>query len=95
MKIVIIENSGSEKTWLATRLAALSRSAFFERLSRAVGLPLAKDLPGRSGVALADVAERVGDSSAGTFSTAFSRHVGRAPGAVCAAVACLSRFKAG
>lgn len=73
------------------RTAALSRSAFFERFSRAVGLPpmeyllawrmaMAKDLLGRSGLALAEVAERVGYSSASTFSTAFSRHVGQAPG---------------
>ena len=71
--------------------AALSRSAFFERFSRAVGLPpmeyllawrmaIAKDLLSRGGVALAEVAERVGYSSASTFSTAFSRHVGQAPG---------------
>ena len=73
------------------REAALSRSTFFERFSRAVGLPpmeyllswrmaLAKDLLGRGGVAIADVAERVGYSSASTFSTAFSRHVGLPPG---------------
>jgi AraC-like DNA-binding protein len=31
-------------------------------------------------VALEDVAERVGYSSASTFSTAFSRHVGQPPG---------------
>jgi transcriptional regulator GlxA family with amidase domain len=71
--------------------AALSRSVFFERFTRAVGvspmayllawrMALAKDLLGRSGVALADVAERVGYGSASTFSTAFSRHVGLAPG---------------
>ncbi|WP_411879141.1 AraC family transcriptional regulator [Polaromonas sp. YR568] len=82
------------RAWTVPELAktaALSRSAFFERFSRAVGLPpmeyllawrmaLAKDLLGRSGVALAEVAERVGYSSASTFSTAFSRHVGQAPG---------------
>jgi len=73
------------------RKAALSRSAFFERFSRAVGVPpmeyllawrmaLAKELLRRSGCALAEVAERVGYSSASTFSTAFSRHVGQAPG---------------
>jgi AraC-like DNA-binding protein len=71
--------------------AALSRSAFFERFSRAVGSPpmeyllgwrmaIAKDLLGRGGLAMAEVAERVGYSSASTFSTAFSRHVGQAPG---------------
>jgi AraC-like DNA-binding protein len=82
------------RAWTVLELAktaALSRSAFFERFSRAVGLPpmeyllawrmaLAKDLLSRSGVALAEVAERVGYSSASTFSTAFSRHVGQAPG---------------
>jgi len=71
--------------------AALSRSAFFERFSRAVGLPpmeyllawrmaLAKDLLARSDVGIAEVAERVGYGSASTFSTAFSRHVGQPPG---------------
>ena len=73
------------------REAALSRSTFFDRFSRAVGRPpmdyllawrmaLAKDLLGRGGMAIADVAEHVGYSSASTFSTAFSRHVGQAPG---------------
>lgn len=70
--------------------AALSRSAFFDRFSRSVGMPpmeyllawrmaLAKDLLRRD-VALAEVAERVGYGSASTFSTAFSRHVGQPPG---------------
>lgn len=82
------------RTWTVDALAreaALSRSTFFERFSRAVGLPpmeyllawrmaLAKDLLGRSGLAIAEVAERVGYSSASTFSTAFSRHVGQPPG---------------
>jgi AraC-like DNA-binding protein len=73
------------------RAAALSRSAFFERFSRAVGLPpmeyllawrmaMAKNLLSRRDLAVAEVAERVGYSSASTFSTAFSRHVGQAPG---------------
>ncbi|MGE0500304.1 MAG: AraC family transcriptional regulator [Rhizobiaceae bacterium] len=79
--------------WTVAELArrvALSRSAFFERFSRAVGLPpmeyllawrmaLAKDLLRRGGVALAEVAERVGYGSASAFSTAFSRHVGLPP----------------
>lgn len=82
------------KSWTVAQLAkvaALSRSTFYERFTRAVGLPpmeyllawrmaLAKDLLGRQHVALADVAERVGYSSASTFSTAFSRHVGQPPG---------------
>jgi AraC-like DNA-binding protein len=82
------------RAWTVVELAkkaALSRSAFFERFSRAVGVPpmgyllawrmaMAKDLLSRRDVALAEVAERVGYSSASTFSTAFSRHVGQAPG---------------
>ncbi|GGC16953.1 transcriptional regulator [Oxalicibacterium flavum] len=73
------------------RHAALSRSAFFERFTRAVGLPpmeyllawrmaLAKDLLRKHDLAIATVAERVGYGSASTFSTAFSRYVGQPPG---------------
>lgn len=43
-------------------------------------IAMAKELLRRGGVALAEVAERVGYSSASTFSAAFSRHVGQAPG---------------
>jgi AraC-like DNA-binding protein len=75
---------------LATK-AALSRSAFYDRFTRAVGQPpmeyllawrmaLAKDLLRRDRLGIGDVAERVGYGSASTFSTAFSRHVGLAPG---------------
>jgi AraC-like DNA-binding protein len=84
-----------ERPWTVDALAreaALSRSTFFERFLRAVGVPpmeyllawrmaLAKNLLRRGGgVGLHAVAERVGYSSASTFSTAFSRHVGQAPG---------------
>jgi len=73
------------------KAAALSRSAFFDRFTRAVGLPpmeyllgwrmaVAKDLLCREGLGIAEVAERVGYSSASTFSTAFRRSVGQAPG---------------
>jgi AraC-like DNA-binding protein len=73
------------------KTAALSRSAFFERFTRTVGLPpmeylvawrmaVAKDLLRRQDLGLADVAERVGYGSASTFSTAFNRHVGQSPG---------------
>jgi AraC-like DNA-binding protein len=66
-------------------------SSFFERFTRNVGLPpmeyllawrmaLAKAQLRRHDVGLAEVADRVGYGSASTFSTAFSRHVGRAPG---------------
>ena len=71
--------------------AALSRSAFFERFSGAVGVPpmeylltwrmaLAKDLLRRHEGGIAEVAQRVGYSSASTFSVAFTRHVGSPPG---------------
>jgi AraC-like DNA-binding protein len=73
------------------REAALSRSAFFERFSRSVGMPpmeyllswrmaLAKRLLRSTDRGIAGVAEDVGYASASTFSTAFSRHVGMAPG---------------
>jgi AraC-like DNA-binding protein len=81
------------RSWTVTELArsaALSRSAFFERFTRTVGLPpmeyllawrmaVAKDLLRRQDFGLAEVAERVGYGSASTFSTAFSRHVGQPP----------------
>jgi len=72
------------------RKAGLSRSAFFERFTRTVGLPpmeyllawrmaVAKDLLRRDESRISEVAERVGYGSASTFSTAFSRHVGQSP----------------
>jgi AraC-like DNA-binding protein len=83
-----------ERSWTVAQLAkaaALSRSAFFDRFTQAVGLrpmeyllawrmAVAKDLLRRQELALTEVAERVGYSSASTFSTAFSRHVGQPPG---------------
>ena len=82
------------RSWTMAELAkeaALSRSAFFGRFTRHVGMPpmeyllawrmaLAKDLLRRWDIDLAEVAERVGYGSASTFSTAFSRHVGQPPG---------------
>ena len=81
------------KAWTVAQLAkeaALSRSTFFERFSRAVGvapmeyllgwrMALAKDLLRRKQITVAEVAERVGYSSASTFSVAFTRHVGLPP----------------
>jgi AraC-like DNA-binding protein len=81
------------KPWTVAQLAkeaALSRSAFFERFNRAVGvapmayllawrMALAKSLLRRNEVGIAEVAQRVGYSSASTFSVAFTRHVGRPP----------------
>ncbi len=70
--------------------AALSRSTFFARFSRVVGvapmeylltwrMALAKDLLRRNENRIAEIAERVGYSSASTFSVAFTRHVGQPP----------------
>lgn len=81
------------RAWTVAELAgraALSRSAFFERFQRTVGLaPMAYLLAWRMALArqllrndrsrMADVAERVGYSSASTFSVAFTRHVGMSP----------------
>jgi AraC-like DNA-binding protein len=81
------------RPWTVLELAqeaALSRSAFFERFSRAVGvapkeylltwrMALAKGLLRRDGAGVAAVAEQVGYRSASAFSVAFSRHVGVAP----------------
>jgi AraC-like DNA-binding protein len=82
------------RSWTVAQLAetaALSRSAFFERFMRTVGMPpmeyllawrmaVAKDLLRRRNIAVNEVAEHVGYGSASTFSTAFSRHVGQPPG---------------
>ncbi len=87
-------HSNPGRSWTAAQLArhvALSRSAFFERFTQAVGLrpieyllawrmAVARDLLRRDDIPLAEVAERVGYGSASAFSTAFSRHVGQTPG---------------
>jgi len=81
------------RPWTVAQLAkeaALSRSAFFERFSNAVGaapmeyllawrMALAKNLLRTSKNGVAEVAELVGYSSASAFSVAFSRHVGLSP----------------
>lgn len=80
--------------WTVATLAkesAMSRSAFHDRFTTAIGIPpmgyllawrmaVAKDLLRQRDAGVAEVAERVGYGSASTFSTAFSRHVGRSPG---------------
>lgn len=79
--------------WTVAQLAnaaALSRSAFFDRFTRAIGvapmeyllswrMELAKDLLRQGELSIADVAERVGYASTSAFSTAFSRHMGQSP----------------
>ena len=82
------------RAWTVAMLAkstALSRSAFFDRFNRTVGLApmeyllawrmaVAKDLLRREDLSVGEVAERVGYGSGSTFSTAFARHVGQPPG---------------
>ncbi|HSV81975.1 MAG TPA: AraC family transcriptional regulator [Ramlibacter sp.] len=82
------------RAWTVEQLArksALSRSAFFDRFARAIGLApmeyllawrmaVAKDLLRRKDLAISEVAARVGYASASTFSTAFRRQVGLPPG---------------
>lgn len=73
------------------KAAAMSRSAFFDRFRRTVGLApmeyllhwrmvLAKQLLEHGTAPIADIARRVGYGSASAFSVAFSRHVGVPPG---------------
>lgn len=70
--------------------AALSRSAFYERFNRAMGvapmeyllswrMALAKNFLRQGREGLAAIAERVGYGSANAFSAAFTRFVGAAP----------------
>lgn len=84
----------TERSWTVEGLAlaaGMSRSTFFERFARIVGMrpmeylqtwrmAVAKDLLSAGTVPLDEVAQRVGYGSASTFSTAFSRHVGMPPG---------------
>lgn len=79
--------------WSVAQLAkeaALSRSAFFERFNRAVGvapmeyllawrMALAKQLLLQDAGGIATVATRVGYRSASAFSVAFTRHTGMPP----------------
>ncbi|WP_458071195.1 AraC family transcriptional regulator [Rhodanobacter sp. BL-MT-08] len=82
-----------DRSWTVAQLAseaALSRSAFFERFNRTVGIApmayllawrmaLAKHLLRKNETGVAAIAERIGYSSASTFSVAFTRHVGQPP----------------
>ena len=82
-----------EQQWTVAQLAkeaALSRSAFFARFNRAVGMaPMAYLLTWRMALGkqlllekaggIAEVAQRVGYGSASAFSVAFTRHVGLPP----------------
>ncbi|MDF2470067.1 MAG: AraC family transcriptional regulator, partial [Rhodococcus erythropolis] len=79
--------------WTVAQLAAvaaLSRSAFYERFTRNIGMPpmeylmawrmaLARDLLRHDDLGIVEVGHRVGYGSASAFSTAFSRHTGESP----------------
>lgn len=81
------------RPWTVAMLAkeaALSRSAFFDRFARIVGvspmeyvqgwrMSLAKDMLRRGAGRLDEIAARVGYGSASAFSTAFARQVGMPP----------------
>ena len=72
------------------RIAALSRSAFFERFTRMVGMApmeyllgwrmeIAKEMLVDNELTVSQIAERVGYGSTSAFSVAFGRHVGQPP----------------
>ncbi|RCW95453.1 AraC family transcriptional regulator [Marinomonas foliarum] len=81
------------QSWTIDELAkeaSLSRSAFFQRFSKAVGctpmeyviawrMAIAKDLLRRQKYTMATIAERIGYQSASAFSSAFSKHTGQPP----------------
>lgn len=83
-----------EHAWTIDELAkaaALSRSVFFARFTRRVGMApmeyllawrmeVAKDLLRGKELSVAAIAERTGYGSTSAFSVAFSRHVGLPPG---------------
>lgn len=80
--------------WTVAKLAgeaAMSRSAFFERFSTAVGIApmayllawrmaLAKQWLHKGGRSMAEIAGQVGYGSVSAFGVAFTRHVGVSPG---------------
>jgi AraC-like DNA-binding protein len=82
-----------DRAWTVGQLAqasALSRSTFFERFLRTVGvapmaylltwrMEIAKELLRRGDLRSSEVAARVGYGSSSAFSVAFQRHVGQPP----------------
>lgn len=82
-----------DRPWTIGELAsasALSRSTFFDRFHREVGvrpmeyllgwrMAIARKLLRGGGIGVGEVAQRVGYSSHSTFSVAFARHVGMSP----------------
>ncbi|WP_439669603.1 IS5 family transposase IS4811 [Cupriavidus necator] len=82
-----------DRSWSVAQLAkiaALSRSSFFERFTRTVGvapmeyllswrMEIAKELLRRDELSVSEIAERIGYGSTSAFSVAFTRHVGQPP----------------
>lgn len=82
-----------DRQWSVSQLAheaGLSRSAFYTRFNRVVGVPpmgyllqwrmsLAKNMLRAGHQTIAEVSDRIGYGSASAFSTAFARHVGDPP----------------
>lgn len=83
-----------QASWSVVQLAreaAMSRSAFFERFQRAMGMTpmdylqawrmaLAKQWLRQRQMPMAEIAQRVGYSSVSAFGVAFTRHAGISPG---------------
>ncbi|WP_311969893.1 AraC family transcriptional regulator [Pseudomonas baltica] len=81
------------RAWSVAQLAreaALSRSGFFERFSRVMGvspmtylltwrMALAKQWLCQDKMAVSEVAQRTGYGSSSTFTVAFTRHTGVSP----------------
>ena len=91
LRRIHLDPSGSLSVEALAETSAMSRSAFFERFRREVGLPpmeyvtgwrmaLAKDLLVRRELPLVEIAAKIGYASASAFSVAFTRHVGVTPG---------------
>ncbi|CAD5106130.1 AraC family transcriptional regulator [Zestomonas carbonaria] len=82
-----------DQNWSVSQLAkiaALSRSSFFERFTRTVGvapmeyllswrMEIAKELLRCDELSVSEIAERIGYGSTSAFSVAFTRHVGQPP----------------
>lgn len=87
-------HAAPDHPWTVPELAqeaGLSRSAFFTRFSRIVGvapmgyvlnwrMTLAKDMLRLGHHGIAEVSDKIGYGSSSAFSTAFARHVGAPPG---------------
>ena len=93
-RAVTLMHAHIDQPWTVAKLAqtaALSRSTFFDRFTRTVGvapmeyllgwrMEIAKDLLRRGELRVSEIAERVGYGSSSAFCAAFQRQVGQPPG---------------